>query len=1063
MSLASILSTLSSAIGMYQACGWAWHNSNSTMNCSRIAQNTGLNAGLLDGSVNRSINHHPPGAGTGRLTPSWSGRSPNSTDSKKQNPSEGPKGGGTWRWKLLILWVLGGFVGSLWAFYCMNTAMVERRKELLTSMCDERSRMLQDQFAVSMNHVHALALLVSTFHIGKQPSAIDQKTFAEYAKRTAFERPLTSGVSYAQKVLHSQREEFERQQGWEIKMMETEEISPVQDEYAPVIFSQDTVSYIRSLDMMSGKEDRENVLRARASGKGVLTSPFTLQSKHLGVVLSFTVYKTDLPPDATPEERIEATAGYLGGSFDVESLVENLLQQLAGKHAITVNVFDITNSSKPVIMYGPPVTNNGLSHVSALDFGDPFRRHQMLCRFTQEPPLPWSAITTSLGILVIALLVGHIFYAALNRIAKVEEDFRKMAELKLKAEAADIAKSQFLATVSHEIRTPMNGVLGMLQMLMDTGLDATQQDFARTAQASGKALITLINEVLDQAKIESGRFELEAVPFDLRAILDDVLSLFSGKSRNKQIELAVYISDKVPETVIGDPGRFRQIVINLVGNSIKFTEHGHIFVSVHLVEELQSVEVNSETSKRFTEVKNGSSSSCNTLSGCEAFDVRSNWENFKLLHSNGTYKLPNTLKDCSSPETSQTVNLCVSIEDTGVGIPLNAQERVFVPFMQADSSTSRTYGGTGIGLSISRFLVELMNGRMDFVSKPAIGSTFVFTAVFKKGHTCSQLQDMKLRQSEALTTVFKGMRALVIDGRPIRASVTEYHLKRLGVQVETVTNLKSAIAAVGGGRNGDIRSSETRNINMILVDKDAWGQGSGLTFPKLLKELRQNGRTRHSSELPKMILLATSIGDDKTDTAKAAGFVETVIMKPLRASMVAACLQQALGVGNKRKQGKGSPPPLQSLLFGKQILVVDDNKVNLRVAAGALKKYGANVECAESGKSAVEMLKPPHKFDACFMDVQMPEMDGFEATRQVRDLERTVNEQIDSGAISKEIDGNISKWHVPILAMTADVIQATHEECSKCGMDGYVSKPFEEEQLYRAVAEFFESKLTSTA
>jgi len=1072
MSLAFILSTLSSSIGMYQACGWSWHNSNSIMNCSKIAQNTGLNSGLLDGSVNKNINHHHPGTSTGRLAPSWWGRSPNSTNSKKQNPSKGPKGGGTWRRKLLILWVFGGFVGSLWVFYCMNAAIVERRKEMLTSMCDERARMLQDQFAVSMNHVHALALLVSTFHLGKQPSAIDQKTFAEYAKRTAFERPLTSGVSYAQKVLHSQREQFEKQQGWNIKKMYEKEISPVQDEYAPVIFSQDTVSYIQSLDMMSGKEDRENILRARATGKGVLTTPFTLKSDHLGVVLTFTVYKTDLPPDATPEERIEATAGYLGGSFDVESLVENLLHQLAGKHAITVNVYDITNRSLPIIMYGPPVTNNGLSHVSALDFGDPFRKHQMLCRFTQEPPLPWSAITTSLGILVIALLVGHIFHAALNRIAKVEEDFRKMEELKVQAEAADVAKSQFLATVSHEIRTPMNGVLGMLQMLMDTKLDATQQDFARTAQASGKALITLINEVLDQAKIESGRLELEAVPFDLRAILDDVLSLFSGKSRDKHIELAVYISDKVPQILIGDPGRFRQIVTNLVGNSIKFTEQGHIFVSVHLVEELsvhiveelESVEVNSETSKRYTEVKNGSKSSCNTLSGREAFDVRNNWENFKLLHSNnGTYKLPNTFKDCLSPETSQTVNLCVSIEDTGVGIPLNAQERVFIPFMQADSSTSRTYGGTGIGLSISRCLVELMSGRMDFVSKPDIGSTFVFTAVFKKGHTCSQ--DMKWRQSEALTTIFKGMRALVVDGRPVRASVTEYQLKRLGVQVETVTDLKSAIAAVGGGRNGDIRSSATRNINMILVDKEAWGgPGSALTLPKLLKESRQNGRTRYSSELPKMILLATSISDDKTDTAKAAGFVETVIMKPLRATMVAACLQQALGVGNKRQQGKWSPPPLQSLLFGKQILVVDDNRVNLRVAAGALKKYGANVECAESGKVAVEMLQPPHKFDACFMDVQMPEMDGFEATRQVRDLERTVNEQIDSsGAISKEMHRNVSKWHVPILAMTADVIQATHEECSKCGMDGYVSKPFEEEQLYNAVAEFFESKLTSTA
>ncbi|KAJ0537468.1 putative histidine kinase [Helianthus annuus] len=190
-------------------------------------------------------------------------------------------------------------------------------------------------------------------------------------------------------------------------------------------------------------------------------------------------------------------------------------------------------------------------------------------RFTQKQPWQILAISTSFGIFVITLLVGQIFHATINRIEKVEDDYHEMSELKKRAEAADVAKSEFLATVSHEIRTPMNGVLGMLDMLMDTVLDVTQQDYVRTAQASGKALVSLINAVLDQAKIESGKLELEAVQFDLREIFDDVLSLFSGKSQEKGIELAVYISAKVPETLIGDPGRFRQIITNLMGNSIK--------------------------------------------------------------------------------------------------------------------------------------------------------------------------------------------------------------------------------------------------------------------------------------------------------------------------------------------------------------------------------------------------------------------------------------------------------------------------------------------------------------
>lgn len=990
------------------------------------------------------------------------------SNAKKQNPSKWPKLETKWHTKLFVLWVLVAALVSMWIFYSMNSDIIERRKETLASMCDERARMLQDQFSVSMNHVHALAILVSTFHHRKHPSTIDQKTFAEYTARTAFERPLMSGVAYAHRVLHSERERFEKQQGWTIKTMMSREPSPMQDEYAPVIFSQETISYVGSLDMMSGEEDHENIVRARATGKGVLTSPFRLlESNHLGVVLTFPVYYTDLPPDATPEERNRATAGYLGGAFDVESLVENLLRQLAGNRAIIVNVYDITNSSTPLIMYGPQVTDNVVPHVSHLDFGDPFRRHVVHCRFYENPAIPWSAITTSLGILVIAVLVGHIIYAAVNRIAKVEEDFRKMEELKKQAEAADIAKSQFLATVSHEIRTPMNGVLGMLQMLMDTDLDATQQDYAQTAKASGKALITLINEVLDQAKIESGKLELEEVPFDLRSILDDVLSLFSGKTRGKGIELAVFVSDQVPDIVVGDPGRFRQIITNLVGNSVKFTDRGHIYVCVHLAENVKAVrEANVEAwSKQLTEDRKQSSKRpCNTLSGFEAADGTNSWETFRLLLSDGIMNQQSGAIDkLSFPETSDTVNLVVSVEDTGVGIPIHAQRRVFMPFMQADSSTSRTYGGTGIGLSISKCLVELMSGEMGFESRPGVGSTFTFTVVLKKGHTISQ--DKKRHQPEPLPTILKGMRAVVVDGRPVRAEVTKYHLRRLGVQVEIANDQESALAIISGGKNGDIRCRATGNTDMVLVDKEAWGPGTGFTFPQFLRESRLRSKAESCPVLPKMILLATSINSVDSEKAKATGFVETVIMKPLRASLIAACLQQALGVRDKRQQGKelmDGSPSLQSLLLGKNILVVDDNGVNRRVAAGALKKYGAKVENAESGKAAIAMLQPPHKFDACFMDVQMPEMDGFEATRQVRNIEQEVNEQIDSGVASREAYGDVDRWHVPVLAMTADVIQATHEECLRCGMDGYVSKPFEEEQLYRAVAGFLDTKTKPT-
>ncbi|KAK9060407.1 hypothetical protein SSX86_021111 [Deinandra increscens subsp. villosa] len=961
---------------------------------------------------------------------------------KKEHAQSVSRSAGRWMKKLLVLFVLTGVTLSIWLFWYLNEGIQLRRKETLASMCDERARMLQDQFNVSMNHVHALAILVSTFYHGKQPPAIDQKTFGEYTERTSFERPLTTGVSYALRVRHFEREKFEKEHGWTIKKMETEDQdqtlaqdcdpqnldpSPIQDEYAPVILSQETVSHIVSIDMMSGKEDRGNILRARASGKGVLTSPFKLlKSNHLGVVLTFAVYSTHLPQDATPEQRIKATVGYLGASYDVPSLVEKLLHQLASKQTIVVNVYDTTNISAAIKMYGPDEIDTGLLRINSLDFGDPTRKHEMHCRFKQRPPPPWTAILASGGVLTITFLLGHIFYAAINRIAAVERDYRKMMALKHRAEAADVAKSQFLATVSHEIRTPMNGVLGMLQMLMDTNLDVKQLDFAQTAHASGKVLIKLINEVLDQAKIESGRLELEAVPFELHTILDDVLSSFSTKSQEKGIELAVYVSNHLPEVVVGDPARFKKIITNLVANSLKFThDRGHIFVSVHLADEV--TRENDMKDDILKKILNGSKSNLarDTLSGLPVVDRKKSWENFKKLRGE------------DSINESEKIKILVTVEDTGVGIPISAQSRIFMPFMQADSSPSRTYGGTGIGLSISKRLVGLMDGEIGFVSEPGTGSTFSFTVVFMRKETRSL--DTVLQQNHQAILEFRGLRALVIDPKDIRVEVTRYHLQRMGISVEITSNFDSA--------QSYLSASNSSGFAAILVDQEVWDQENenGLAFLRGLKSST------------KLFLLANSVSSKIQDEIKSANLVATFVEKPLRLSVLISCFQKTLPVGNNRVVATRKQSNLGNLLRGKRILVVDDNIVNRRVAEGALKKYGAIVTCVNSGKAAVEKLKPPHSFHACFMDLQMPEVDGFEATRQIRRIESVVNEQIKSGEVSTETYGKVGHWHTPILAMTADVIRARDEECIKCGMDGYVSKPFEEEQLYSAAACFFES------
>ncbi|XP_066310443.1 probable histidine kinase 4 isoform X1 [Miscanthus floridulus] len=947
----------------------------------------------------------------------------------------------------VLVWVLGSATFGVVVHRNIRHAALQKMEEGLVSMCEERARMLQDQFAVSVNRVHALAILVATFRYEKHPPALDQDTFAEYTARTSFERPLLSGVAYAQRVEHADREGFERQQGWIIKTMKHEP-SPVQDEYAPVVYSQETVSYIEGLDMMSGEEDRENILRSRASGKAVLTRPFRLMSNHLGVVLTFPVYHVDLPPDAKEEERVAATAGYLGGSFDVESLVENLLRQLAGNQELVVNVYDVTNSSDPLVMYGSevPLGIPSPSHICMLDFGDPFRKHHMVCRYRNKPHLPWSAISTPSGVFVIGMLVGYIIFAAWSRYDNVKEDCRKMEELKKQAEAADVAKSQFLATVSHEIRTPMNGVLGMLDMLLDIDLTSTQRDFAQTAQVCGKALISLINEVLDRAKIEAGKLDLESVPFDLRSILDDVIALFSSKSREKGIELAAYVSERVPEILLGDPGRFRQIITNLVGNSIKFTERGHIFVQVHLADHS-----NLATESEVEPVANGmnghkdektavaTSVSLNTLSGFEAADSRNSWETFKLLLSCEKNEMP-------YESVSDKVTLVVSVEDTGIGIPLDAQAKVFSPFMQADSSTSRTYGGTGIGLSISKCLVELMGGQINFVSRPQVGSTFTFTAVLQRCDR-SAIGDSKPVMLHPLPSSFKGLSALLVDRRPVRATVTKYHLQRLGIACDVVATIELALGVLSG-RNGSSLTS-TKQPCMLLIESDSWGFKIDVSLRSRLLEMKQNG---HTHVLPKIILLAAA----ESGKLKAQYAVDSVITKPLKASALAACLFQTLGItqsSNERRDNSGS---LHGLLLGKYILVVDDNKVNLRVAAGTLKKFGAKVECVESGKDALALLQVPYKFHLCLMDIQMPEMDGFEATQQIRAMEAKANEQAERDGATRA-----AKWHLPVLAMTADVIQATHEECTKYGMDGYVTKPFEEKQLFQALKKFLDPGMSS--
>lgn len=315
--------------------------------------------------------------------------------------------------------------------------------------------------------------------------------------------------------------------------------------------------------------------------------------------------------------------------------------------------------------------------------------------------------------------------------------------------------------------------------------------------------------------------------------------------------------------------------------------------------------------------------------------------------------------------------MIVSVEDTGEGIPLESQEKIFTPFTQVNPSISRKHGGTGIGLSISKCLVGLMKGEIGFASEPGIGSTFTFTAGFT--NACPDSNEIKTQkisnQPHPASSEFNGMTALVIDPRPVRAKVSRYHIQRLGIHVEIKPDLKQGLSTVTDGNVA---------INMVLIEQEVWERDTSISS-QFVNNIRKIVEVDKGVP-PKLFILVNSTSSFRVSSSVTSCVHNpTVVTKPLRASMLAASLQRAMGVGNKGnpRNGEHQSLSLHHLLSGRKILIVDDNSVNRTVAAGALKKYGAGVVCVSSGKEAISMLKPPHQFDACFMDIQMPEMDGY--------------------------------------------------------------------------------------